>query len=170
MSHSLAVRGHPALTVLRAVGVAWLLAIGSAPRLAAGTAETDYARLAGWLFDQYLVQAVTLTRHSAERLSPSAGQAIDAQRPQLLRFLERHRSSFLQALTPILRSNVPEADAARIAARVEAPPVRLDPREMSQLAAVDAAFRQNEQRILRAMTFELNLIADQILQNAVKSP
>jgi hypothetical protein len=155
----------------RALLFALLLpACAAAPLATSATAAADYGRVADWLFDQYVLQAVTVARFNADRVRPEAGQAIDAERPQLLRFLDRHRPAFLQALAPIVREHLPEADAAVLAARIATPPVRLEPQLMTRLAAIDADFRQNEQRVLRAMTFELNLLADQIVQNSRRTP
>jgi hypothetical protein len=132
---------------------------------AEGAADAAYTQIAHWLFDRYVEQAIAITRHNAAQKIRGAAEVIDKEAPALTRFLGRHRDAFTAELMRPLKSAVAPGDAPRIAAMVATRPPTLDKPALDALREVDLDFRRNSQRVLRAMTFEVDLLVEQVLEN-----
>ncbi len=131
-------------------------------------AEAAYTRIAHWLFERYLDQAIAITRHNAGQKISGADEAIAKEAPALKRFLGRHRDGVVAELLRPLREIVPESEAGAVAGKVTATPPAIDPQTLKLLRDVDLDFRRNSQRVLRAMTFELDLLVEQVLESLLQ--
>ncbi len=138
--------------------------VGSA--LAAGDAE----QIAAWFFERYLLQSIGVARFNAERISAEASKAVESETPSLQRFLTKHRPAFVAALLPKIDALVPAGETATVAREVASEGTKISARTREWLVAIDDDFQKNEQRLLRAMAYELNVIVEQIVINIRKTP
>ena len=163
MRRSAVARGLAVVLVM----FAWFGSIGARAQADTG-ADAAYTAVAGWMFERYLERAIAVTRRNAAQILPDADQAIARETPALLRFLARHRDNFIAELLRPLQQFVPATEIASLAEKIKVAPVNLDARALQQLTAVDNEFRMNSQRVLRAMTFELDLLVEQTLEQLAK--
>jgi hypothetical protein len=146
------------------------LVFGAAgPATAETASDPAYEDVANWLFEKYLQQAISTMTFNVKNASAEAGRAVEAQAPSMQRFLSRHRSAFVTALLPILKEQVETNQTANLAKSLRSTTVLGDDAKQ-KLATVDTTFRQDEQRVLRAMTFDLRVLVEDILKTIQKSP
>ena len=136
----------------------------------ASASDADTEKIAAWFFERYLLQSINLARFNAGQLSVDAGKAVEQEAPSLQRFLTKHRPAFVAALTPLIVTTIPAADIATVAAELSATEPRITPRSREWLVVIDEEFQKNEQRLLRAMAYELNVLVEQIVIAIRKTP
>jgi len=146
------------------LGAAFATAVS--PAFAAGDAE----QIAAWFFERYLLQSINVARFNAGRISADASKAVEAETPSLQRFLAKHRPAFVAALLPIIDAQVPAGETATVAQEVTSDGTKLSTRTREWLVAIDDEFQKNQQRLLRAMAYELNVLVEQIVINIRKTP
>lgn len=133
-------------------------------------ASTDSDRIAAWFFERYLLQSITVVRFNATRVSEEAGKAIEQEAPSLQRFLTKHRPAFVAALVPMIETEIPADERAAVAGEVASDGTKISARTRERLLVVDEEFQKNEQRLLRAMSYELNVLVETIVANIRKTP
>lgn len=151
-----------------ACGVSVLLEV-KAP-LAQSPASSEAERIAGWFFERYLLQSINVMRFNAQQMSADAGKAFDDEAPSLQRFLTRHRPAFLAALVPLVESSIAAPERPIIAREVESEGSKISEHTREMLLAIDDEFQKSEQKLLRAMSYELGVLAEQILAKIRTSP
>lgn len=143
-----------------------VLAASIRPAFAAGETE----QIAAWFFERYLLQSINVARFNAARVSEDASKAVESETPSLQRFLAKHRPAFVAALLPIIDAQVPAGETATVAQEVTSDGTKLSARTREWLVAIDDEFQKNDQRLLRAMAYELNVLVEQIVINIRKTP
>ena len=143
-------------------------AISLAPAVA--FASTDSDRIAAWFFERYLLQSIAVVRFNATRVSEEAGKAIEQEAPSLQRFLSKHRPAFVAALVPMIETEIPADEGAAVAGEVTSDGTKISPKSRERLLVVDEEFQKNEQRLLRAMSYELNVLVETIVASIRKPP
>jgi hypothetical protein len=144
---------------------------GLAPQRARAQTESPavsaaYDTVGRWLFDLYLSQSIRLTVANVTQTRPDAQAVLGPQMPAIAKVLDRHREDFERAMQPQLRAHFTPADVTAFAARLAKPPLDLDTATRSRLIAVDADFRRDGQKAIRALTFDLGTIVADALAAA----
>lgn len=140
----------------------------AAPWHATAQAETAaasaaYDGVARWLFDLYLSQSIRLTVATVSQARPEASAVIGPQVPAITKVLDRHRQEFVSAMQQPLRAHFNATEAAALAERVTKQPLDLDQATLQRLVQVDADFRRDGQKTIRALTFDLGSIVAEAL-------
>ena len=157
-------RFRPALfALLLAFGVVPMAGTVARAQTEAPVVTTAYETTARWLFDLYLNQSIRLTVANSAQKRPDAPAILTPQLAAIARVLERHRADFAAAMGAPLRGQFSAPEIAAFSARLSKPPVDLDEPTRQKLIAVDADFRRDHQRIIRAMTFDLGSIVAEAL-------
>lgn len=148
-----------------------LALVGSAAVLAPPAwADNDTERVAAWFFERYLLQSITVVRFNAAQMSEEAGKAIEQEAPSLQRFLTKHRPAFVAALVPMIEAEIPADERPAVASEVTSDGAKISAKTRERLLVVDEEFQKNEQRLLRAMSYELNVLVETIVANIRKAP
>ncbi len=151
-----------------------LVAPALSPRPARAQAESQptaaaYDAIGRWLFDLYLNQSIRLTVANVAQARPDAPVVLGPQMPAIAKVLDRHRDDFIRAMRDPLRAHFNHSDAATFATRLAKPPIDIDDTTRARLVAVDADFRRDGQKAIRAITFDLGIIVTDALAAAPAS-
>lgn len=163
----------PATTVALSRRAAWRALCGGVavvvlPSLALAASEAE--QIAAWFFERYLLQSISVVRFNAAQSSEEAGKVVEREAPSLHRFLTKHRPAFVAALIPLIEREVPAAELATIAREVTSEDPKISTKSRERLVAIDEEFQRNEQKVLRALGYELGVLVEQIVATIRKAP
>lgn len=154
----------------RAVLSALIGTAGIAALPATALADTEAEQIAAWFFERYLLQSISVVRFNVSQVSEEAGKVVEQEAPSLHRFLTKHRPAFTAALVPLIGREIPTAEMATVAREVTSDGSMISPATRVRLVAIDEEFQKGEQRLLRALSYELGVLVEQIVANIRKTP
>lgn len=133
-------------------------------------ADANAEQIAAWFFERYLLQTISVVRFNVSQVSEEAGKAVEQEAPSLQRFLSKHRPAFMTALVPLIEREIPVGEISAIASEVSSEDSKISAKTRERLVVVDEEFQKSEQKLLRALSYELGVLVERIVANIRKAP
>ncbi len=140
-----------------------LCSTGARAQVEAPAVSAAYDTVGRWLFELYLNQSIRLTVANMAQARPDATAVLAPQMPAIAKVLDRHREDFTRAMRDPLRAHFGPGEVTAFAVRLAKPPLDLDEATRTRLIAVDADFRRDGQKAIRAITYDLGTIVAEAL-------